>query len=183
MFGIDGLNHRDHHDCIQKTLESLFFAQDFIKSDDSCIQSDKHKPPATISGLEEKNTMELQYLEFDCSEDTEGVVCWDALAQPAASHTAALLREVTQLLSWANRFSPQGPGPLDEGADWDFDLQIQLHHPNSPNSTPAQTQWQAAQQTLDIRPAPGPDDRAELSLSLSGTPAFAQALREHWNAP
>jgi hypothetical protein len=183
VFGIDGLNHRDHHGCIQKTLESLFFAQDFIKSDDSCIQSDKHKPPATISGLEEKNTMELQYLEFDCSEDTEGVVCWDALAQPAASHTAALLREVTQLLSWANRFSPQGPGPLDEGADWDFDLQIQLHHPNSPHRTPAQAHWQAEQQTLNIHPAPGPEDRAELSLSLSGTPAFAQALREHWNAP
>ena len=44
--------------------------------------------------------MELQYLEFDCSEDTEGVVSWDALAQPAANHTAALLREVSQLLSW-----------------------------------------------------------------------------------
>jgi hypothetical protein len=183
VFGIDGLNHRDHHGCIQKTLGSLFFAQDFIKSDDSCIQSDKHKPPATITGLEEKNTMELQYLEFDCSEDTEGVVCWDALAQPAASHTAALLREVTQLLAWASHFNPQGPGPLDEGADWDFDLQVHLHKPHSQHSTPAQAHWQAEQQTLNILPAPGPEDRVELSLSLSGTPAFAQALREHWNAP
>jgi hypothetical protein len=130
-----------------------------------------------------KDPMELQYLEFDCSEDTEGVVCWDALAQPAASHTAALLREVTQLLAWASRFGPQGPGPLDEGADWDFDLQVQLHRANTTHSTPAQAQWQAAQQTLNILPAPGPEDRVELSLSLSGTPAFAQALREHWNAP
>jgi hypothetical protein len=183
VFGIDGLNHRDHHGCIQKTLGSLFFAQDFIKSDDSCIQSDKHKPPATITGLEEKNTMELQYLEFDCSEDTEGVVCWDALAQPAASHTEALLREVTQLLAWASHFNPQGPGPLDEGADWDFDLQVHLHKPHSQHSTPAQAHWQAEQQTLNILPAPTPEDRVELSLSLSGTPAFAQALREHWNAP
>jgi hypothetical protein len=127
--------------------------------------------------------MELQYLEFDCSEDTEGVVCWDALAQPAASHTAALLREVTQLLSWASRFSTQGPGPLDEGSDWDFDLQVQWHSADGQRSTPTRVQWHAEQETLDIRPAPGPGDRVELSLSLSGTPAFAQALREHWNAP
>ena len=127
--------------------------------------------------------MELQYLEFDCSEDTEGVVCWDALAQPAASHTAALLREVTQLLSWASRFSTQGPGPLDEGSDWDFDLQVQWHSADGQRCTPTRVQWQAEQETLDIRPAPGPSDRVELSLSLSGTPAFAQALREHWNAP
>lgn len=130
------------------------------------------------------NTMNLEFLEFDCSEDTDGVVCWDALAHPAARHTTALLHEVTQLLVWASRFSPQGPGPLDEGADWDFDLQVQLHSAHSQHNTPAQAQtyWHAAQQTLDIRPAPGPDERVELSLSLSGTPAFAQAFREHWNA-
>jgi hypothetical protein len=179
----DGLNHQERQSCIQKTLVSLFFAQYLIKISRPCIQSDKPSHPATITRLDEKNTMELQYLEFDCSEDTEGVVCWDALAQPAANHTAALLREVTQLLAWASRFSPQGPGPLDEGADWDFDLQVHLHKPHSQHSTPAQTHWHDEQQTLDIHPAPGPEERVELSLSLSGTPAFAQALREHWNAP
>jgi hypothetical protein len=180
---VDGLNHQDHRPCIQKTLETPSFAQDISNIGISCIQSDKPSHPATITELEEKNTMDLQYLEFDCSEDTEGVVCWDALAQPAASHTAALLREVTQLLSWASRFSPQGPGPLDEGSDWDFDLQVHLHKPHSQHSTHAQAHWQAEQHTLNILPAPGTEDRVELSLSLSGTPAFAQALREHWNAP
>ena len=125
--------------------------------------------------------MNLQFLEFDRSEDTEGVVCWDALAQPAANHTAALLREVTQLLGWASRFSTQGPGPLDEGADWDIDLQVQLHQPHSPHSKPAQAHWLAEQQTLDIHPSPGPDDRVALSLSLSGTPAFTQAFREQFD--
>ena len=144
------------------------------------MYSKKHgRHTATIIGLDEKNTMNLEFLEFDCSEDTEGVVCWDALAQPAARHTAALLREVTQLLAWASRFSPQGPGPLDEGADWDFDLQIQIH---GQRSAAAHAHWHAAGQSLDIRPAPGPDERLELSLSISGTAAFAQAFREHWNA-
>jgi hypothetical protein len=125
--------------------------------------------------------MELKYLEFDCSEDTEGVVCWDALAQPAANHTKELLNEVTQLLSWASRFSPQGPGPLEEGADWDFDLQIHLHKTHSPLSTIAKTQWHAAQPSLAIHPAPGPDERLELSLSLSGTPGFSHAFREQFD--
>jgi hypothetical protein len=178
-----GLNHQDRHRCIQKTLKTLFFAQNLIIIGIFCIQHDKHRHTATILGLEEKNTMNLEFLEFDCSEDTEGVVCWDALAQPAARHTVALLHEVTQLLAWASRFSPQGPGPLDEGADWDFDLQVQWHGPKSPHGTPCQAHWRAEQHTLDIHPAPGPDERLELSLSLSGTPAFAQALREHWNTP
>ena len=139
---------------------------------------------------EQKNTIDLQYLEFDCSEDTEGFVCWDAMAQPAAAHTTALLSEVTQLLAWACRLGLPGPGPLDEGSDWDFDLQVAWQSANRPHGQhrlPAQAHWHAAAQTLDIHPATaptlGPDARLELSLSLSGTPVFAQAFREHWNAP
>jgi hypothetical protein len=30
---------------------------------------------------------------------------------------------------------------------------------------------------------PASDQRIELSLSLSGTPSFAQAFRDHWGAP
>lgn len=127
--------------------------------------------------------MDLQYLEFDCSEDSDGVVCWDALAQPAANHTAGLLHEVTQMLSWASRLSMQGPGPLDEGADWDFDLQVNLHNTDTPHRRPAQAHWHTAWQSLEIHPAPAAQDRLELTLSLSGTPAFAQAFREHWNTP
>ena len=104
--------------------------------------------------------MELQYLEFDCSEDTEGVVCWDALAQPAANHTAALLREVTQLLAWASRFSPQGPGPLDEGHQWDMDLQI---HDEEGRPVPLEGGTQ-------------PEGRITLALSLSGGAALAGHL-------
>jgi hypothetical protein len=121
--------------------------------------------------------MDLQFLEFDCSEDSEGVVCWDALAQPAARHTPALLHEVTQLLTWAHRFGPQAPGPLEDGADWDFDLHIR-----SGNAL-LQAHWNSANQTLALSPAPKDHDEITLSLSISGTPAFAQAFRDHWNAP
>ena len=121
--------------------------------------------------------MDLQFLEFDCSEDSEGVVCWDALAQPAARHTPALLHEVTQLLAWAHRFGPQAPGPLEDGADWDFDLHIRG------GDAPLQAHWNNASQTLALSPAPKDNDEITLSLSISGTAAFAQAFRDHWNAP
>jgi hypothetical protein len=121
--------------------------------------------------------MTLEFLEFDCSEDSEGVVCWDALAQPAARHTSALLQEVTQLLAWAHRFGPQAPGPLEDGADWDFDLRIRG------GDAPLQAHWNNASQTLALSPSPSSSDEITLSLSISGTPAFAQAFRDHWDAP
>jgi hypothetical protein len=171
----NGLNHRPGHRCIQKTLETPFFAQVLSKTSIQCIQRDKPSPAATIEALEETTPMDLQFLEFDCSEDSEGVVCWDALAQPAARHTPALLQEVTQLLAWAHRFGPQAPGPIEDGADWDFDLHIRC------GNAPITAHWHSAKQTLALSSAPS--DEITLSLSISGTPTFAQAFREHWNAP
>jgi len=136
---------------------------------------------ATITGLEEKNTMNLEFLEFDCSEDTEGVVCWDALAQPQACHNGALLQEVSQVLDWAFGFDTQGPGPLEDGANWDFDLQATLHPSGHPPLT-AHIAFNPDTRQIAIRPL-ALDHRIELSLSLSGTPGFAQAFRDHWGAP
>jgi hypothetical protein len=121
--------------------------------------------------------MPLQFLEFDTSEDAEGVVCWDALAQPASRHTHALLLEVTQVLAWAHRWSPRSPGAIENGADWDFDLQIHS------DRTVIQAHWHADTQTLALSPIPNEGDSLELSLSISGAPSFAAAFREHWNAP
>lgn len=121
--------------------------------------------------------MYLQFLEFDGSEDSEGVVCWDALAQPAARHTPALLKEVTQLLEWAHHASPGKPGALEDGADWDFDLQIHMA------SIPIQAHWDSPSQSLVLSPTPTECDEISLSLSISGSPAFSSAFREKWHAP
>jgi hypothetical protein len=59
--------------------------------------------------LDENKTMDLQFLEFDCSEDGEDVVCWDALAQPAARHSSALLREVAQAADLVPPLEPPQP--------------------------------------------------------------------------
>lgn len=125
--------------------------------------------------------MNLRLLDFDLSEDADGVVCWDALAQPQADHTSALLQEVAQVLSWAHGFSPQGPGALEDGADWDFDLQASWQH-NGQAPQAAHIAFNAGTGQITLTPAT-PQHRLELSLSLSGTPGFAQAFRDHWGAP
>jgi hypothetical protein len=125
--------------------------------------------------------MDLQLLDFDCSEDTEGVVCWDALAQPQPHHNCALLQEMAQVLVWAHAFDAQGPGPLEDGANWDFDLQATLH-PEGPHPQSACLRFnphngQITHPKVDLAQA------LAVSLSLSGTPGFAQAFRESWGAP
>lgn len=125
--------------------------------------------------------MDLQLLDFDCSEDAEGVVCWDALAQPLPRHNRALLLEVAQVLAWAHGFDAQGPGPLEEGASWDFDLQATLH-PAGQAPQDARLLFDAEKGQIDIDAADLIHPLA-LSLSLSGTPGFAQAFREGWAAP
>jgi hypothetical protein len=137
--------------------------------------------------------MGLQLLDFDCSEDTEGVVCWDALAAPQPQHHSALLQEVSAVLAWAYRFDAQGPGPLEDGAHWDYDLQASLHAPGQiPHSVPiafdpstgqAQLTAGAWQAKVVSAAAPHTPWRLTLGLSLSGTPAFAQAFRAQWQAP
>lgn len=67
--------------------------------------------------------MPLQFLEFDLSEDTDGLCSWDALASPAARHTSDLLSEVRALLEELHQ--ALGPaGPVADGHRWDLDLQI-----------------------------------------------------------
>jgi len=149
--------------------------------------------------------MNLQLLDFDCTEDADGVVCWDALAQPEARHNAALLQEVSQVLVWAFGFDPRGPGALEHGASWDWDLQARWHRSGSDSATSTSTGTGTAtakasgQEThalpvpaqLRFNPSTGQFDpfetplhhRLELSLSLSGTPAFAHAFRDQWGAP
>ncbi len=139
--------------------------------------------------------MNLQLLDFDVTEDTEGVVCWDALACPEPGHNPDLLHEVAQVLVWAWRFTAQEPGPIEDGADWDYDLQATFK-PQGQEPVPVRLQFDPVsgqiswQQDLDDRQAQGqhaPDFslncRMELSLSMSGTPGFADAFRAKFTLP
>jgi hypothetical protein len=69
--------------------------------------------------------MTLDYLIFDASDDGEGTGTWDAMASVRAADVPAVMAEVQQVLTWAERHSPGPRGPLDEGGAWDADQQVQ----------------------------------------------------------
>ena len=63
----------------------------------------------------------LQYLDFDVSEDEHGVGSFDAMASVLPAQVPALHAELARVLAWAHDAFARGP--LDEGFDWDYDLQ------------------------------------------------------------
>lgn len=69
--------------------------------------------------------MTLNYLIFDTSDDGEGTGTWEAMASVRAAELPAVLTEVHQVLTAAERQSPGPRGPLDEGGTWDAEQQVQ----------------------------------------------------------
>ena len=98
-------------------------------------------------------TFDLRYLDFDYSEDDAGCGTWDAMASVWPAQRDALQAEVAQVLDWAHSEFPERHGPLDEGGEWDHDVQ----------SVP-----EAGRYTL--------------TLTISGTPAFGTAWRARFGS-
>ena len=115
--------------------------------------------------------MTLEYLEFDYSEDEEGTGTWDAMASVKAERVPTLAAEITQLLQWAQRQFAGRQGAVEEGMDWDYDLQSQDDdgQPLPVHFDKANGQW-----TLQAS-ATG---YTTVSLSLSGSTQFGDALRD-----
>ena len=90
----------------------------------------------------------MQFLTFDLSDSTEGIVTIEALASTSAAQHAAVMAEVQQVLDWAWRAFPHTHGPADEGGEWDHDLQAGAEGDG----------WHA------------------VTLTLTGTPEFARAF-------
>lgn len=90
----------------------------------------------------------LHYLDFDYSEDAAGCGTWDAMASVWPAQRDALQAEVAMVLDWAKSEFPDGQGPLDDGGEWDHDVQG-VHEAG----------------------------RYTLTLTISGTPAFGAAWR------
>lgn len=102
-------------------------------------------------------TVPLNYLDFDYSEDAEGAGTFDAMASLPLPQREALRAEVAQVLDWATRDFPGPRGPLEEGGEWDCDLQERTE-PAAGAAAPWFT----------------------VHLAVGGTPAFCAALRERF---
>ncbi len=117
--------------------------------------------------------MTLDYLDFDYTEDEDGHGSFDAMAGVAPAQWPALLAEVQQVLAWAHREFPGARGALEDGGQWDCELQGVCEVP-----TPLDLRFdEGTGQVKESQGTPG-QPRLTLSLTLSGTPAFCAALRE-----
>lgn len=118
-------------------------------------------------------TLNLQYLDFDYSEDTDGIGLFDAMASTAPQHVARVHIEIAMVLAWAHATFPGNRGPLDEGSQWDFGLQ------ETREFTIADTlDYDDVTGLLNLTPGTAGTPRHTVTLSISGTESFCAALRE-----
>jgi hypothetical protein len=68
----------------------------------------------------------MHYLSFDISEGDDGVTTLEALASTPVAQHDAVMAEVQQVLDWAWQHFPRTHGPVEDGRDWDHDVQIQV---------------------------------------------------------
>jgi hypothetical protein len=66
----------------------------------------------------------MRFLMFDLIEAGEGVTALEAMASTASEQHEEVMAEVREVLDWAWRRFPVTHGPMDDGNDWDHDLQV-----------------------------------------------------------
>ncbi|WP_167009072.1 hypothetical protein [Comamonas sp. Tr-654] len=115
--------------------------------------------------------MALDYLEFDYSEDEEGTGTWDAMASVKAERVPALAGEIEALLRWASQKFAARQGPLEDGNDWDYDLQAQ-----DDDGEPLSARFDRASGKLELQASA--TGRTTVNLCLSGSAQFGDALRQ-----
>lgn len=70
--------------------------------------------------------LNVHYLTFDLSDTDDGIAILEAMASTSAAQHAAARAEAQQIVAWAQQHFPHSQGPIDEGMDWDHDLQVQV---------------------------------------------------------
>ena len=66
----------------------------------------------------------MHYLSFELSDGDDGIVTLEAMASTDAAQHPAVMAEAQQVLDWAGQRFPLGHGPVEDGMDWDHDLQV-----------------------------------------------------------
>lgn len=68
----------------------------------------------------------MDFLTFEVDEVEDGVSSLEAMASTTLRQHAAVMAEVQQVLDWAWGRFPKSHGPIDDGMDWDHDLQVTI---------------------------------------------------------
>ena len=117
--------------------------------------------------------MNLNYLDFDYSEDADGAGTFDAMASVSPAQIPALHAEISAVLAWAHQHFPAACGASEDGGEWQYDLQGAQEV-----STPLVLTFdETAGQLHTTAGSPAPP-RTTITLTVSGNAAFCGALRE-----
>ena len=115
--------------------------------------------------------MQLQYLDFDFSDEDTGRGSFDAMASVLPHRLPALLAEIAAVLGWAvGAFGPGGA--LGDESEWDYEVQGVIEP-----DTPLIVVYDYEKGGVSVTPA-NPGARTTLTLTVSGSPAFCAAFRE-----
>jgi len=119
--------------------------------------------------------MTLDYLDFDYSEDTEGIGVFDAMATVGPRQIAAVRAEIEQVLAWAHDTFRGSRGAVGEGGEWDYDLQGMQE-----TSVPELLEFNEDTRELRVRAGPAGEPRHTVTIAISGTPDFCAMFREQF---
>lgn len=96
----------------------------------------------------------MHYLCFDLSDSDDGVTTLEAMASTAEGQHAQVMAEVQQVQAWCREAFAHTQGAVEDGMDWDEDLQI-TREPGG---------WHT------------------VTLTLTGSPRFVDAFLARFNA-
>ncbi|MGJ7580825.1 hypothetical protein ACSFA3_11650 [Variovorax sp. RHLX14] len=100
--------------------------------------------------------MQLDYLDFDFSDEEDGHGSFDAMASVTAERLPALFAEIDCVRNWATAAFGANAG-LEDGGEWDCEVQ----------------------RTDET----GASARTTVTFTLSGSPAFCDAFRDKFEVP
>lgn len=117
--------------------------------------------------------MQLQFLDFDFSDEETGRGSFDAMASVLPDRAPAVLAEIAAVLRWASgAFGPSGQS--EEDGEWAYEVQGIIEP-----STPLKVTFDEGSGEVCLGPVDG-SARATFTLTLTGSAAFCEALRERF---
>ena len=117
--------------------------------------------------------MQLHYLNFDYSEDTEGTGVFEAMASVWPEQVAAVHAEIVAVLDWANQAFPGLRGAPADGGQWDYDL-----HGVCEFTAPQQLRYDASTRQLSAQLEASGPPRHTITLLLSTSAEFGAAFSQ-----
>ncbi|MGH8832286.1 MAG: hypothetical protein ACREXV_14520 [Polaromonas sp.] len=118
--------------------------------------------------------MSLKYLDFDYSEDTDGIGTFEAMVSTGPEQVPAVQDEIARVLDWAHATFAGTRGPVGEGGR----LGLRAAGPAGVHGPAAHRARRRRAPVLCAHGAGRP--RHTVTLSISGTGGFCAAFRQQF---